>query len=702
MKRIIIPILAIIIPLAVLTAYNYKLLEEDKKESIIRELVYSGLGYMHYNDTKIDDDFSEKVFDMYLNRIDFSKNFLLEEDYNKLLTYRTKVDDEIKRKGVEFFKVSIDLVEKRKEEAEAYYKEALEQPFDYSIEETIELDSEKKKYAKDADALKDNWRKSMKYQVMLEVYLKDDIQKKDKEKNDTVVLKTFEELEINARAKVKKRNEDWFRRMNQIDKMDYLSLFLNSVSNLYDPHTSYYPPKDKEDFDINMSGRLEGIGATLQSKDGYVKVAQIIAGSPSWKQGELENGDLILKVAQEDGEPVDIVGMRLDKAVKHIRGKKGTKVILTVKKIDGEIKDIPIIRDIVVIEETYAKSLILNSPLGDKKYGYIYLPQFYADFSKRDGGRRASTDILKEITKLKSEGIDGLVFDLRNNGGGSLQDAVDMAGYFIDKGPIVQVREKTGNVKKHLDLNPSIEYDGPMVVMVNNGSASASEIFAAAMQDYNRAVIVGGKTTFGKGTVQNLLDLDRLVSGYASLKPYGALKITIQKFYRINGGSTQLKGVVPDVILPDQYMFIDVGEKELDYHLQWDEIDKADYQPLSQDLKVKSLSKLSQKRLNKSEAFNLIEKQAAYLKEVRENTIMDLKYTGYLDYQTERKELNKEFKNILKDTAAVSVQALKADWLLIENDTVKKASAKKWHKGLKKDIYLRESLHILEDINSKK
>jgi len=700
MRKRLIQLLVLILPLGLIAAYKTYSEGQKDKEKIVTELVVSGLRYAHYNNNKIDDEFSKKVYKTYLERLDYTKKFLLQEDVDLLSKYETSIDDEIQMKSSEFLDLSNRLITKRIKEAEAYYQEILDKEFDFTKDEEIQLDDSKSGFKADIAALKESWRKALKYQVLLELTTKLEIQEKAKEKNDTSVAQlSFEELEKNARAKVKKRNKDYFHRLSQLERKDRYNNLMNAVSMSFDPHTNYYPPKDKEDFDIAMSGQLEGIGATLQEKDGYIKVVHIVPGSPSYKQGELKDGDLILKVAQGDGEAVDVVDMRLDKAVRLIRGKKGTTVKLTVKKVDGDLVVIPIVRDIVVIEDSYAKSVILKSKDTKKNIGYIYLPSFYVNFNESNGGRRCSDDVLKEVKKLTKQGIDGLVIDLRNNGGGSLPDVVTMAGFFIKDGPIVQVKQKTGNPQILKDTDPTVFYDGPMAVMVNSNSASASEIFAAALQDYNRAIIIGGQQTFGKGTVQRFINLDDIVNAQLTkYKPLGALKLTFQKFYRISGGSTQLKGVVPDIKLPDSYMEIEYGEKELDYHLPYDEIEVANFESTITIDNKKSLIKKSNSRVKKNDKFKLIREQASIIKKNRDNTSITLNLESYRKTLAERKETNKKFKKIYSDTTLVQITPLDADWQFIEKDSTKVKTAKDWHKKLSKDPYIKESLEVLEDM----
>ena len=704
MRKRVIQLLVLILPLGLIAAYKTYSEGQKEKEEIVTELVVSGLKYAHYNNNKIDDEFSRKVYKTYIERLDYTKKFLLSSDIVQLKNYETKIDDEIQNRSSEFLDLSNRLITKRINEAESYYKDILKEKFDFTNDEDIELDDSKSDFKDSKEALKESWRKALKYQVLLELNTKIEIQEKAKEKNDTsIVQKSFDELEADARKKVKKRNKDYFHRLGQLERKDRYNILMNSVSMSFDPHTNYYPPKDKEDFDIAMSGQLEGIGATLQEKDGYIKVVHIVPGSPSYKQGELKDGDLILKVAQGDGEAVDVVDMRLDKAVRLIRGKKGTTVKLTVKKVDGDLLVIPIVRDIVVMEDSYAKSVILKSADTKKRIGYIFLPSFYVNFNASNGGRRCSDDVRKEVQKLTKEGIDGLIIDLRNNGGGSLPDVVTMAGYFIKEGPIVQVKQKTGNPQILRDTDSDVYYDGPMAVMVNSNSASASEIFAAALQDYNRAIIIGGQQTFGKGTVQRFINLDDIVNKQLeSYKPLGALKLTFQKFYRISGGSTQLHGVVPDIKLPDSYMEIEYGEKELDYHLPYDEIDVANFESTIQIKNTKDVIKKSYSRVKKNDKFKLIREQASVIKNNRDNTTISLNLEEYQKTISKRKEINKKFKEIYSDTTLVQITPLQADWQFIEKDSNKVKTAKAWHKRLSHDPYLKESLEVLEDLEIKK
>lgn len=688
--------LLFLIPVAAIALVSYTYSIQNDKEEAIDQIIMQSLNASHYSPQVVNDDFSEKVLKLYSHRLDYNKKFLIQDDLIELKKFEHLIDDDINTGKFTFFDKSLELIDNRIDEAQAYYKEILDHPFDFTLEENLELDAEKVNYAINQAELKEDWRKYLKYQTLSRITEMMDSQEKAKEKSDTVKIKSLVELEIAARKKVLKSNDDWFKRLKKLDRNDRLTAYFNSVTGIYDPHTEFYPPKEKANFDIGMSGQLEGIGAQLQEKDGAVKVSSIVPGSASYRQGQLKPGDVILKVAQGDAEPVDITDMRLDDAVQLIRGKKGTEVRLTVKKPDNSTTVIPIIRDIVVIEETYAQSVILK---GKKNIGYIKLPTFYADFNGHNG-RSCSNDVKKEIIKLKGENVDGIILDLRYNGGGSLPDVVRMAGLFIDKGPIVQVKSRIGQPHVMDDNDPTVEYDGPLTIMVNSNSASASEIMAAAIQDYKRGLIVGtSPSTFGKGTVQRFFNLDDyLPPQYANIKPLGQVKITTQKFYRINGGATQLKGVIPDIILPDPYYLLDQGEKEQDYPMIWDEIPPAAYLPLKPSYSLDKLKSNSEARLKNIEGFTILENAAKRLKKQKDSTIVSLNLGKYAAEQKRYKAEAKRMEELDKEIPGVEIASLKVDAALISADTAKANKAKEWHKNLKKDIYLHETIAIMNDM----
>ncbi|MDT8308982.1 MAG: carboxy terminal-processing peptidase, partial [Bacteroidales bacterium] len=644
----------------------------DYRENVIIRTVLTTLNFYHYQPVDINDKFSETVFINYIEALDRNKKFFLAEDIKQVERYKYSIDEELNSGKYLFFSEIEDIVTKRIDEAEQYYKNALENPFDFTVDEEIELDPDKVDYANTKEELQEEWRKAMKYQVMTRIHHELSIQEKAVEKTDTVVeIKSFSEIEQKARQDLLDTHNDWFERLKKLDRIDRFASFINAVTTVYDPHTNYFPPKIREDFDIAMSGQLEGIGAVLTEKGGFVQVTEIVPGSPSWKQGDLKEGDVILKVAQGDDESVSIVGMRLDEAVKLIRGHKGSVVNLTVKKkIDDEIVLISITRDVVQMEETYAKSAIITSSKG-KKTGYIFLPKFYVDFNNIYTGRSAARDVLLEIEKLKNDGVDAIILDLRNNGGGSLPDVVKMTGYFIKHGPVVQVANPKTKTELLKDVDPAIQYKGPVVVMVNKISASASEILAAALQDYQRAVIVGSPTTYGKGTVQQLIDLDMLVDDNEG-KPLGSIKLTMQKFYRVNGGATQLKGVVPDIIIPDQYRYIEFGEKELDNPMPWSKIKSTAYQKWDGPFPdLKNLRKKSEQRVNECDDFAVIEEHALRIKAQREQTTETLNLEKYRAKREKYKKETEKFNQIMDKETPLLVKFTSADKTTFVEDSVK-------------------------------
>ncbi|MEM6805164.1 MAG: carboxy terminal-processing peptidase [Bacteroidota bacterium] len=654
----------------------------------------------HYQPQNIDDDFSEKVFTHYIETLYPSKRFLTAEDVAKLDQFKLKIDDELEAETFQLFDLSVKLFDKRREEAKAYYQEILDKPFDFSVKEEVEGDPEKMAFASNSDELKERWRKALKLQTLSRLVTSIDKQEKSKKEEsgeETVEIKPVELLEEKARAKVLKSHNEWFKRMEQERLKDKRADYINAITTTYDPHTEYLPPKDKQDFDIRISGRLEGIGAQLNEEDGFIKVVRIVHGSPSFLQGDLEVNDKIIKVGQGEEEAVDVVDMNLDDAIQLIRGKKGTEVRLTVQKIDGSVITIPLVRDVIIIDETYAKSAILKADNSKKGVGYIHLPKFYFDLNDRYG-RRAATDVSAEIEKLKLEKVDGIILDLRNNGGGSLADVVEMAGLFIEEGPIVQVKSREGKPYILRDRDPEVQYEGKLVVLVNEFSASASEIMAAAIQDYKRGVVVG-TTTYGKGTVQRFVDLDDLIRGSYEVKPLGDLKMTTQKFYRINGGATQLKGVVPDIILPNEYSLLDIGERENEYSMAWDEIEAVPFKEEKNAFgNLSQIKSKSEERLAENQTFKLINQNAERLKRRQESEAYPLQLDAY---RAQRKAINEEaekYKDLAKEIEGFDVSLLEADLERVSEDEGKTARLKKWRKDLTKDAYVYEALQIIKSM----
>jgi carboxyl-terminal processing protease len=692
---VIITVIVILATSAIFLSFGrFRLPAGNQKELI--GLIMGGINAVHYSPKPVDDAFSEKIFEEFIERVDYNKKVFTQQDIVRLNTYKQRIDDQLNDSSYVFFDAVMQKYLQRIDQVYRFSLASLDQPINFNIDESMETDADKISFAADTNALKEEWRKYMKLQVLQQLTQSESQQKKAKEKSDTVKLKSFEELEKAARERVKKNNEDFFDRIRELENNDWLAIYINTISNIEDPHTEYFPPVQKQNFDIQMTGQLEGIGAQLQQRDGDIKVTNIVAGSASWRQGQLKANDVILSVGQGAAEPVSIEGMRLDKAIQLIRGKKGTEVRLTVRKPDGSVLIIPIIRDIVVLEATFARSAIIQS--GNKKIGYIRLPEFYAPFDQK-GGRSCAEDVKIEVEKLKAENVSGIILDLRDNGGGSLQEAVKLSGLFISSGPIVQVRPRGAKPNVLHDTDPSTVYSGPLTVMVNYYSASASEIVAAAMQDYRRAVVVGSSSTFGKGTVQNFFNLDDFVAQTnGAQEKLGSLKITIQKFYRINGGTTQLKGVIPDIILPDPYAQIPNGEKEDPYAIGWDEIAPARYEKGNATYDLSALKKSSEQRIATSNAFQLIQQEATDFKQRRDNTIYSLRYDKFSAEQQKMDAQEKKYDAITADTALVSVSNLAADWSKINADTTSVARNQQFLKNLKKDIYLFEAAQVVNEM----
>ena len=652
----------------------------------------------HYSPKLIDDSFSKKIFYKYFEVLDPNKNIFLKEDIEALKKFEYKIDDEMKGADVEFFKAVGAIFNKRMEEAALMYKDILGKPFDYSIDETYAGDPDKIKFPSTDAEKKESWRKSLKYQS-LDRYV-DLIETREKNKDVAgFKIKNNEELEKEAREKVVKTMERTFDRYRfKFSEDDKFNLFVSIITNAMDPHTEFFPPVDKRYFDEQMSGRFFGIGASLIYDEGNIKINTLVAGSPAWKSGEVQVGDIILKVGQGKEEPVELTGFVVEDAVKLIRGKKGTDVRLTLKKQDGSVKVVTLVRDEIVQDESFAKSAIINN--GNSRIGYIYLPEFYADFD-RPNGARCYIDVAKEIIKLKEDKVDGIIMDLRNNGGGSLYDVVQMVGLFIDKGPVVQVKDRDGKPNILEDKNREVLYDGPLTVMVNEFSASASEIFAAAIQDYGRGVVIGSTTTYGKGTVQRNLGLDP-ESGYLnSNSDLGTIKLTLQKFYRVNGGSTQLKGVASDIVLPDNYEYLKFREKDDPDALPWDEIKNASINNWRSGYELATIQKLSEARLQSNEAFRLIKENTEWL--AKQN---DREYPLNFDkYQKEQKAIRstvRQIEALKKLEVEMDVNSLPQDANRFTYDKGKQDRFDQWIKNLRKDIYIDQAAKVTADMVQQK
>lgn len=694
---------------------------DPEKDRLLLELLTFVIEKGHYDPAIVDDNFSKGVYKEYIQALDPSKRFFLQSDIDEFSKYELEIDDQILNKDLTFFDLTYNRLMTRMEESKKLYKTILESPNDFSIDESFNTDYDKMAYPKNKTELIERWRKQMKLSALSSITERLKMQdNKSKGTDSTIVskpkelsaelgmdagskpskkekIKTFQELEVESRVNIGKSLDESFGFIKELTRDDWFTVYINSIMSRFDPHTSYFAPEEKERFDVSMSGKLEGIGARLQKKNDFTEISELISGGPAWRARQLEAGDLILKVAQGNAEPVDVVGMRLDDVVKKIKGPKGTIVRLTVKKVDGTIKTISIIRDVVEIEETYAKSSIVEK--NGVKYGVIYLPKFYIDFENRDG-RDAGKDIALEVERLKQAKVNGIVLDVRDDGGGSLSTVVDIAGLFIQEGPIVQVKS-SGKKKEILyDTNPKIAWDGPLVIMVNSFSASASEILAAAIQDYKRGIIIGSKQTYGKGTVQNVIDLNQFVRN-SSVGDLGALKATTQKFYRINGGSTQLEGVSSDIVMPDRYAYLKMGERDVENAMPWDKIDAAPYSLWKNSQNFASVIANSKKRIAENPQFKLIEENAKWIDSKSNENDYNLNIDKFKAVQNHVETTAKKFKPIYDYKNNLKFTSLPHELEEYLKDPTLKEKRERWHESLAKDVYVEEALNILDDLQPK-
>tara|TARA_B100001179_G_scaffold228240_1_gene212003 strand:+ start:1260 stop:3413 length:2154 start_codon:yes stop_codon:yes gene_type:complete len=695
MKRNLKILLLAVFVAAASCSFTTKSFDDPDKDKLLIDLITYVLEKGHYNPKDMDDTFSEGVYEDFIEALDPLKRYFLASDIESFEVYRTEIDDQLKAKDLTFFNLVFETYQKRMEDAKGFYKQVLETPFDYNANESINVDYDELAYAASKNELKERWRQQLKFSTIGNYYdLVEENDTKTKEE-EGYERKSDASLEEKARTTTRNSLDEYFDFTDDLERKDYFAIFLNNIVEEFDPHTNYLAPPDRDRFDLRMSGKLEGIGARLQKNNDNIKVVEVISGGPAWRGEHIEVGDIITKVKQEDEEePISIVGMRLDDAVQLIKGPKGTSVTLTIKAVDGSIKEETIVRDVVELEETYAKSTLIEKE--EKKFGLINLPQFYFDMQNYTE-RNAAKDVKNEIIRLKEEGMEGLVLDLRGNGGGSLQTAVDIAGLFIEKGPVVQVASNGKRKEVLEDKDKSIVWDGPLVILVNELSASASEILAAAMQDYKRGVIIGSKQSYGKGTVQNLIDLNQWLRKN-DLGDMGTLKITTQKFYRVNGGSTQLEGVKSDVVMADRYSYIDIGERDYDNPLPYDKISPAEYEAWDGYIDYESTIEKSKARMAESDQLRLIEENAQWIKTQRDETVVPLNFSEYKKQLEQRQEETKKFDAIDTYDNKLSYKSLPYEVELMRQDTTLREKRKRWHKNLAKDIYVEEAVHVLEDL----
>lgn len=661
----------------------------EKILTIVADLLEQG----HYNPKKLDDNFSRQVFKTYLDDVDPDKTILLQADIEKLRVYENQIDNELRTGKMEFIPALDAIFNERLAQSAILYKQLLSKPFDFSVKESVVIDPEKLGFATSTSQQKENWRKRLKYMTLDRYADALEVREKNKGTMD-FVSKADSTLERESRERVLKIWDRTFDRLkNKFTLDEKFNQYINTIAETMDPHTQFFPPIEKRAFDEAMSGEFFGIGAQLTEQDGAIKIASLVTGSPAWKSGEIQVNDIILKVAQGAADPIDVTGFETTDAVKLIRGQKGTEVRLTMKKTDGSIKVVSLIRDKIVQEETFARSAIVK---GENKIGYIFLPEFYANFDDPNGARCAK-DVAMEIKKLKEENVDGIVMDLRYNGGGSLQDVIQMVGLFIEDGPVVQVKDRDGEASVYRDKDKGVLYNGPLAVMINEFSASASEIFAAAIQDYKRGIVVG-TPSYGKGTVQRNIGLDKNTGFFMPSSELGTLKLTLQKFYRINGGSTQLNGVTPDIILPDNFEFTKSREKFSPNALSWDEIPKASYTNWPTGIEIAQVQQSYKAKIAENENFKLIRENAEWLSKVT-----DAPVSLYLpEYQAMQKKIRATVKQ--SDELQTLATPMDVSYMAADLEKINKMDKEKgerflnWLKGLKTDRYLYETSKILNEM----
>ena len=690
-------IFAVAVVLYLFTATTNPLQKEfvsNDKDRLLIELISHVIQRGHYDVKSLNDDMSEQIFHTYLESIDGQKRYFLQSDYREFSKYMYQIDDQIRELDLTFFDLTYQRLILRMNEVESLYGSLLSSPFDFEKEEEFDTDYDEQLYPLSQKARSEKWRKQLKLSTLSVLYDKVREAENNDETTQAYLSSSWMALEAEARTTTRENMEDFFDLMNELERKDWFDIYINSFVLQFDPHTNYFNPDDKDRFDMSMSGKFEGIGARLSKRDQAIKVVDIIVGGPLWRDQLMEVGDEIQLVRQEDGDAVDISAMRLDDAIKLIKGPKGSMVYLTVKKVDGNIETIPVKRDLVVLEESYARSTVINRQ--DQKYGLIHLPKFYVDF-KSYKERNAAHDVEQEVINLKEAGVGGLIIDLRNNGGGSLQTVVDIAGLFIDEGPIVQVKSTVSKTEVLRDGDGKTLWNGPMVILVNELSASASEILAAALQDYERAIVIGSEQTFGKGTVQNVVDLNRFLSNstYGNL---GALKITTDKFYRINGGSTQLEGVKSDVITPDRYRYVDVGERDEDNPMRWDRISPLVYTKWNGYLNYYEVIKQSQDRVNDHPIFNLVDQDAKWIEQRQNDNTIALNYQEYVSKIESDRAYADQFDAVEEYDNNLDFTISPADQKRISEDNIFLEKRERWFSNLSKDFYVEEAVNILQDL----
>ncbi|AEV99530.1 hypothetical protein A4D02_27205 [Niastella koreensis] len=647
----------------------------DDQRSILTQ-VGAMLEQRHYLQPVINDHFSKGVWEAHLHSLDNRKYIFLEEDIKQLAAWEFSLDNELHGDSIQFFPAVTSLYAKRYNEVAGIYRRLLTHPFTFNDKDSIFPDKEYVNFPANDTERERRWNNYLK-QVVLEKFTALQEQRAQSKPGDANHGKTDKQLEQTARESLLKQLDKKLARYFGQNTQQLFSNYLNSILRYTDPHSDYFPPLDKQEFDQHMANRFYGIGSLLQEdEEGHVIIASLDAGGPAWKSNALTINDQIVKVGQgNDDTPVEVEGMSVKEVARLVRGEKGTMVRLYVRKADGNIVIVSLVREEIRREEAGARSAIIMKD--GKKTGYIYLPVFYDDFAHADGAHCAD-DIEKEVNKLKAENVNSIIIDLRNNGGGSMVQVVKMVGMFVGSGPIVQVRSGNGTPQVITGNRLEPLYNGPLVVMVNELSASASEIFAAAIQDYKRGLIIGS-STFGKGTVQNEMQLGQ--------QKEGALKLTVKKFYRINGGSTQQKGVIPDIVLPDIYETQGIHEANMPFALTWDGIQPLAFTERSNN-NTDQLVAHATERIKRDSAFNCIRRYNDTLEIFKNTRGQGMTLALYKAHLVQRARIAHQFDAVLQlpEKRMMDVQELPGK----DNGP--------WVKGLAKDIYLEQVLNTMTEM----
>ena len=703
-KKLRLNTLLLFIPLTSLVFCFNSPKNDDEKMSTIMVSVKNTLSYLHYSPKTINDAYSQEVYKHYFEMVDASKRYFLQSDMDEFAKHKMKLDDYLNQGNLTFYKLTIDRLYQRVDEIDKITQDILSKPINLDEDETLVLEPKIKNNAKNNAELAAEWKKYIKYNILQEMEsltAKEAMQKEKKDSvqkfnlKDTIKLEilTPEQKRIKATTEVKDLVTDTFRRFKKRNKMDWFTVYMNAYTEVFDPHTNYYSPKNKEDFDTQFKGKVIGIGAIIQEKRGYLYLGALTIGAPAWKSKQLSDGDKILKVRSKPNEDaVNVVGMLSDEAVRLIRGEKGTKVTLTVEKKDKTIKEVTMIREEVAIEDTFARSIIVNGADG-KKYGFINLPSFNADFED-PSGRNASDDIKNELVKLKAQNVQGIILDLRNNGGGSLTEVGDIMGLFMNTGPYVQVKDGNGKIQTLKNKQSAPIWTGPLVIMQNELSASASEILAGAIQDYGRGLVIGSPQSFGKGTVQTFVDLNRFLQ---TSDDFGSLKLTIQKFYRITGESTQRKGIESDIKMKDFYTYSEIGERYDDYALAWDKIPAVPYTPVN-TVSISTLQKGLEARLQNNKNYQLMQESALWKENLDKEESISLNQTKFNEVMKTRKAQIEKFKALDKYNNGLKFTLNTDEVEREKKDEAFQKKTQNWTKNLQRDLYLLEAMNVISEM----